>query len=124
MAGANYRKHSKQENAPTFHAAVCDCRMAICKLFCDNWFLLFSDIQSSCAVSGDGLYEGFDWLSATIAQNKAKQTVKFAGEKATKTVTENKAVTTGWDYALSGIKKLTNWTFSAGVKTQQTSEGA
>ena len=27
-----------------------------------NWF-----IQSTCATSGDGLYEGLDWLSRTLA---------------------------------------------------------
>eukprot|EP00922_Rhytidocystis_sp_ex-Travisia-forbesii_P051981 GHVS01077157.1.p1 GENE.GHVS01077157.1~~GHVS01077157.1.p1 ORF type:complete len:184 (+),score=25.90 GHVS01077157.1:111-662(+) len=29
-----------------------------------NWF-----IQSTCATSGDGLYEGLDWLSRTLAKN-------------------------------------------------------
>jgi len=33
-------------------------------------------IQSSCAVSGDGLYEGLDWLSSTIAKHSADHKVK------------------------------------------------
>ena len=28
-------------------------------------------IQSSCAISGDGLFEGFDWLSNTLSANKS-----------------------------------------------------
>ena len=27
-------------------------------------------IQSTCATSGDGLYEGLDWLSQTLGQRK------------------------------------------------------
>ena len=27
-------------------------------------------IQSTCATSGDGIYEGFDWLSRAIAEKK------------------------------------------------------
>jgi len=27
-------------------------------------------IQSTCATSGDGLYEGLDWLSNTLSSNK------------------------------------------------------
>ncbi|EER06928.1 ADP ribosylation factor 1, putative [Perkinsus marinus ATCC 50983] len=30
-----------------------------------NWY-----IQSACATTGDGLYEGFDWLSKTLADAK------------------------------------------------------
>merc|ERR1712046_19487 len=31
-------------------------------------------IQSACATSGDGLYEGLDWLSRTFSARKAEQT--------------------------------------------------
>jgi len=27
-------------------------------------------IQSTCATSGDGIYEGFDWLSKALADKK------------------------------------------------------
>ena len=27
-------------------------------------------IQSTCATTGDGLYEGLDWLSRTLSQKK------------------------------------------------------
>lgn len=30
-----------------------------------NWF-----IQSTCATTGDGLYEGLDWLSRVLAKQK------------------------------------------------------
>ena len=30
-----------------------------------NWY-----IQSTCATTGDGLYEGLDWLSATLNKKK------------------------------------------------------
>lgn len=30
-----------------------------------NWY-----IQSACATTGDGLYEGLDWLSKTLANAK------------------------------------------------------
>ncbi len=29
-------------------------------------------IQSTCATTGDGLYEGLDWLSTTLAKNSPK----------------------------------------------------
>jgi hypothetical protein len=30
-----------------------------------QWF-----IQSACATTGDGLYEGLDWMSRTLASSK------------------------------------------------------
>ena len=33
------------------------------------------DIQASCATTGDGLYEGLDWLSEMLKTNAAKEAV-------------------------------------------------
>jgi len=39
-------------------------------------------IQSSCATTGDGLYEGLDWLSNTLASKEASKSVKNLVKKA------------------------------------------
>ena len=33
------------------------------------------DIQSTCATSGDGLYEGLDWLKGTLSKKMMKKTL-------------------------------------------------
>lgn len=35
-------------------------------------------IQSTCATSGEGLYEGLDWLSSNIASKVSAQAAKSA----------------------------------------------
>ena len=39
-------------------------------------FLHSSDIQGTCATSGDGLYEGLSWLKQELTQKQIKTAVK------------------------------------------------
>eukprot|EP01084_Bolivina_argentea_P106583 190692_1 len=43
-------------------------RLSLNKLRNREWF-----IQSTCATTGDGLYEGLDWLSNTLSKKKKKK---------------------------------------------------
>jgi hypothetical protein len=47
--------------------------MSVTKL---HWLVCFACryIQSTCATSGEGLYEGLDWLSSNIAKKVETQT--------------------------------------------------
>jgi hypothetical protein len=47
--------------------------MSVTKL---HWLVCFACryIQSTCATSGEGLYEGLDWLSSNIAKKVRQQT--------------------------------------------------
>ncbi len=36
---------------------------------------LFSDIQGTCAVTGEGLYEGLSWLQSKLTQKAVKKAV-------------------------------------------------
>ena len=69
-------------------------------------FLMFVDIQPTTATTGEGIFEGFDWLASTIAQNKAKENAKAIQQNATKTLTDNKTIITGWKRALFGAQKM------------------
>ena len=40
-------------------------KLGLDQLRCRNWFL-----QSTCATTGDGLFEGLDWLSRTVSSRK------------------------------------------------------
>ena len=71
--------------------------------------MVFAAIFPTCAKTGDGLHEAFDWLSDIISYGKATETVKSIGASATQTVTDNKTVTTGWNYAVCGINKMRDW---------------
>jgi signal recognition particle receptor subunit beta len=44
-------------------------------------------IQSTCATSGDGLYEGLDWLTNVLANNAWKETEKALPPQPVETVT-------------------------------------
>lgn len=41
-------------------------KLGLHNLQCQQWF-----VQGSCAITGDGLYEGFDWLLTTLHANQA-----------------------------------------------------
>ena len=41
-------------------------------------------VYGSCATQGDGLYEGLDWLSAAIAEKKARRDITAADQAASK----------------------------------------
>ena len=72
-------------------------------------FLVFVDIQPTTAITGEGIFEGFDWLASTIAQNKAKENARAIQQNATKTLTDNKTIMTGWKQALFGAQKMRDW---------------
>ena len=37
--------------------------------------LVLADVQGSCATSGEGLYEGLEWLEAIITKKEVKKAV-------------------------------------------------
>ena len=57
---------NKQDMKNAMNAAEVTEKLNLHSLRQRNWF-----IQSTCAVSGDGLYEGLDWLSAQLSGKKA-----------------------------------------------------
>jgi len=56
---------NKQDLPNAMNAAEITDKMGLHGLTSREWF-----IQSACATSGDGLYEGLDWLSNRISQKK------------------------------------------------------
>eukprot|EP00918_Siedleckia_nematoides_P091252 GHVU01200483.1.p1 GENE.GHVU01200483.1~~GHVU01200483.1.p1 ORF type:complete len:184 (+),score=18.06 GHVU01200483.1:117-668(+) len=54
---------NKQDMPNAMTAAEVTDKLALHTIRHRNWF-----IQSTCACTGDGLYEGLDWLSRTLAQ--------------------------------------------------------
>ena len=70
---------------------------------------LISDIQATSATTGEGLNEGFMWLSDILSYKIAKETYQSMEKSATKAVTDNKTITTGWSYAVCGLDKMRNW---------------
>lgn len=73
-----------------------------------------SDIQATCATTGDGLYEGLDWLADSIGYNKARESVKLA----TSSLAESgKDITTGWSYAVCGVQRLRAWLWTSATPT-------
>ena len=36
---------------------------------------MFADVQGTCATTGEGLYDGLNWLQATITQKEVKEAV-------------------------------------------------
>ena len=54
-----------------------------------KWFKIDWFIQSSCAITGDGLYEGLDWLSAVLSKNKNTYQLPSTGEGTTWISKEN-----------------------------------
>ena len=35
--------------------------------------IMYTDVQGTCATTGDGLYEGLDWATSTFNSRKMKQ---------------------------------------------------
>ena len=69
------------------------------------------------APTGEGLYEGLDWLVEMMGFNIAKKQAKDLKESTSKTITDNaKPVTTGWGYALCGLNKMRNWMWGSHQK--------
>jgi len=56
---------NKQDLPNAMTAAEITDKLALHSLRQRHWY-----IQSTCATSGEGLYEGLDWLSSNIANNK------------------------------------------------------
>ena len=56
---------NKQDLPSVMTAAELREKLELDQLHCKNWYL-----QSACATTGDGLLEGFDWLSRAVASNK------------------------------------------------------
>ncbi|KAF4667164.1 Arf GTPase arf1, partial [Perkinsus chesapeaki] len=56
---------NKQDLPNAMTAAEVTEKLGLHSLRHRNWF-----IQSACATTGDGLYEGLDWLSKTLANAK------------------------------------------------------
>lgn len=56
---------NKQDLPNAMMAAEITDKLALNSLRNRQWY-----IQSTCATSGDGIYEGFDWLVNTISQGK------------------------------------------------------
>ena len=56
---------NKQDLPNAMNAAEITDKLGLRALRQRNWY-----IQSCCATSGEGLYEGLDWLSATLTKRK------------------------------------------------------
>ncbi len=56
---------NKQDLPNAMTAAEITDKLQLHSLRNRNWF-----IQSTCATTGDGLYEGLDWLSRTLSQKR------------------------------------------------------
>jgi len=56
---------NKQDLPNAMNAEECTEKLQLNTLRNRQWY-----IQATCATSGDGIYEGFDWLSNAIAQKK------------------------------------------------------
>ena len=56
---------NKQDLPNAMTAAELREKLGLSQMRCRNWF-----IQSACATTGDGLYEGLDWLSRAVASKK------------------------------------------------------
>jgi ADP-ribosylation factor protein 1 len=56
---------NKQDLPQAMSAAEVTDKLGLQQMRNRNWF-----IQSTCATTGDGLYEGLDWLSRTLAGGK------------------------------------------------------
>ena len=52
-------------------------------------------LQSTCSSSGDGLYEGFDWLSEMLTKNRRT----------------NSLLSKTWNYVWSGAARIKNGIF-------------
>uniref|UniRef100_A0A0G4HV64 ADP-ribosylation factor n=1 Tax=Chromera velia CCMP2878 TaxID=1169474 RepID=A0A0G4HV64_9ALVE len=57
---------NKQDLPNAMTAAEITDKLQLHSLKSRNWF-----IQSTCATTGDGLYEGLDWLSRTLSSSKS-----------------------------------------------------
>ncbi|KAL0348145.1 UNVERIFIED_CONTAM: ADP-ribosylation factor 2 [Sesamum angustifolium] len=60
---------NKQDLPNAMNAAEITDKLGLHSLRQRHWY-----IQSTCATSGEGLYEGLDWLSNNIANKAAKMT--------------------------------------------------
>ena len=56
---------NKQDLPNAMNAAEITDKLGLHSLRQRGWY-----IQSTCATTGDGLYEGLDWLSATLTKRK------------------------------------------------------
>jgi len=56
---------NKQDLPNAMNAAELRGKLGLDQLRCRNWYL-----QSACATTGEGLYEGLDWLSRAVAGKK------------------------------------------------------
>ena len=56
---------NKQDLPNAMNAAEITDKLGLHSLRQRNWY-----IQSTCATTGDGLYEGLDWMSSQIAKAK------------------------------------------------------
>ena len=56
---------NKQDLPNAMNAAEITDKLGLHLLRQRNWY-----IQSTCATTGDGLYEGLDWLSTTLTKSK------------------------------------------------------
>ena len=55
---------NKQDLPNAMNAAEITDKLGLHSLRQRNWY-----IQSTCATTGDGLYEGLDWLSSSLAKS-------------------------------------------------------
>ncbi len=51
---------------------------------------VLADIQGSCAIKGDGLYEGLDWLKTTLTQQRLTKTLVKPVKEMEKTLPTSK----------------------------------
>ena len=56
---------NKQDLPNAMNAAEITDKLGLHSLRQRNWY-----IQSTCATTGDGLYEGLDWMSNSLAKGK------------------------------------------------------
>merc|ERR1712136_341501 len=64
---------NKQDMPNAMTAAEVTGKFGLHNLRHRQWF-----IQSACATTGDGLYEGLDWLSRTLSSKKGKRHCQFS----------------------------------------------
>ena len=76
-------------------------------------FLHSSDIQGTCATSGDGLYEGLSWLKQELTQKQIKTAVK-------KPLVETKDSVMKSSFISSWLSSLSSYFMSSATTTVQT----
>ena len=69
-----------------------------------NTSVCFRYIQSTCATSGEGLYEGLDWLSNNIASKASSILFNYLFQLTKKYIIINIAISHNWESVIINEK--------------------